>query len=253
MKLKYTTETQIEKAKSIHGPDKQGYDRSIYLGATELVEIYCYECQEYFWQKAIHHTNKMRKDRTRLSGCKNCATVAQSDKIRLTKNQYVDRSISLYGNKFDYSESIYTGWDNPITIYCNECNKYFTAKRAGCHLKSGRCHKCNVATSKPEIQIGDYLKQKDIIFLNNCKDQIINPHTNNVLELDIYFPTLKKAIEFNGTYWHSDSHPDTQRRDKIKQEQCNEKGIDLLVIPEQDWISNKNNVFRTIDNFIGIQ
>ncbi len=76
---------------------------------------------------------------------------------------------------------------------------------------------------------------------------IVNPKTGNYLELDIFLPELNKAIEYNGIYWHSKEN--VKNRDKLKSTQCKNKGIDLLVIEESDWIKNKN--FGILDCFMG--
>lgn len=49
-------------------------------------------------------------------------------------------------------------------------------------------------------------------------------------ELDIYFPELKLAIEYNGKGWHKKKS--VIERDEIKKELCKEKGILLIVVVE---------------------
>ena len=72
--------------------------------------------------------------------------------------------------------------------------------------------------------------------------------TNKNLELDIYFPWSKRAIEYDGDYWHS--FPYQKEKDGIKKDQCKKLGINLLVIKEQDWIDNKEKCLNEIKNFI---
>ena len=103
-------------------------------------------------------------------------------------------------------------------------------------------------TSKPEIEIQKFLKVNDISFLPNDKTQIRNPLTDYMLELDIWIPSMKKAIEFNGVYWHSSEQ--VKIRDKVKLNECKRKGIDLMVIDEEEWIKNKDKCFNIIGNFI---
>jgi hypothetical protein len=69
----------------------------------------------------------------------------------------------------------------------------------------------------------------------NDRKQIINPNTGRFLELDIWFPDLNKAIECNGIYWHK--RKKAIARDKIKQWFCEQQGIDLLVITDEEWPS----------------
>lgn len=59
----------------------------------------------------------------------------------------------------------------------------------------------------------------------------------NGLELDIYLPDLKLAIEYNGSFWHSD-----ERKDKKYHQQktvaCAKQGIQLIHIFDYEWTDN---------------
>jgi len=59
---------------------------------------------------------------------------------------------------------------------------------------------------------------------------------------------LKKAIEYNGTYWHS--QPYKIVNDNIKMSVSKEIGVDLMVIKEVDWFGNKDKCLDNIRNFI---
>ena len=98
--------------------------------------------------------------------------------------------------------------------------------------------------SKSEKELVDFIKSicdYDIL----CGDRDILQGQ----ELDIYIPEKKIAIEFNGTYWHSDIY-----RDKYYHQQktiaCAKQGIQLIHIFEYEWcnkdINNKiKNYLRT--------
>jgi len=91
--------------------------------------------------------------------------------------------------------------------------------------------------SKAERYVGDLVKRfTDTIVIENDRTQIINPKTGNYLELDIWLPYLRKAIEYNGIIWHSNEY--SQYKDKCKVDQCEEKGIELLIILDFEWRNN---------------
>lgn len=76
----------------------------------------------------------------------------------------------------------------------------------------------------------------DFINKNHNGDVIIN--TKNVIypkELDIYLPDLKLAFEFNGVYWHNELNK-SNKYHKEKSDLCEEKGIQLIHIWEDDWL-----------------
>jgi len=102
-----------------------------------------------------------------------------------------------------------------------------------------RCSVCSALNSSsiPEKEVQQFVSSMldcDIVY--NDRTQIINPLTNHNLELDIWIPSMKKAIEYNGTYWHSMEYQRT--KDHIKQEQCIQKGIDLLIVTDHNWLNN---------------
>ena len=80
-----------------------------------------------------------------------------------------------------------------------------------------------------QLQIYNFIKQiyTNLILFNTFK--IIPP-----LELDIYIPEKKLAIEFNGIYWHSSIYKEKNYHQQ-KSKLCQEKGIRLIHIYEDEW------------------
>lgn len=91
--------------------------------------------------------------------------------------------------------------------------------------------------SKYELDLAEWLRSyADKIELNS---KIINP-----LTLDIYLPDFNVAIEFNGLYWHSEIFKEKDYHLK-KTLMCQEKGIHLIHIWEDDWL-NRNEIIKSI-------
>lgn len=70
-------------------------------------------------------------------------------------------------------------------------------------------------------------------------------------ELDIYIPEKKIAIEFNGSYWHSElNKPKKYHQDKNIE--CDDKGIQLIHIFEHEWddIYTRNKLITMINNLL---
>jgi hypothetical protein len=78
--------------------------------------------------------------------------------------------------------------------------------------------------SKNETIIGDILEAHGISIYRNVRNLIGE-------ELDIYIPELKKAVEYNGDYWHSDKIRD-KKHVIAKLEKCEALGINLITIQE---------------------
>ena len=104
--------------------------------------------------------------------------------------------------------------------------------------------------SKAEKEVQEFVKslfEYETVICND-RTQILNHNTGYYLELDVYLPNLNKAIEYNGIFWHS--KPEQKIKDKIKKDQCKEKGIDLLVIDEQLYIADKYKILDKIKDFV---
>lgn len=99
--------------------------------------------------------------------------------------------------------------------------------------------------SKLEIELQQFVKENygGNIELNN--NQILSGH-----ELDIYFPDIKLALEFNGTYYHSDLFK-SRSYHLNKTKECNKLGINLIHIWDGDWIHKLDIIKSIILNKLG--
>lgn len=146
------------------------------------------------------------------------------------------------------------------------CSMYGQAWRV-LNLPKIMINKQNSAISNdylPEIQkfavkynITSRSSIEDIIVqdISNIYNNTIIRNTRRVikpLELDIYLPDLNLAIEFNGTYWHSNSRKDKDYHLK-KSLLCREKNIRLIHIyefePYQTQIQLLKDLILGIDNY----
>ena len=98
-------------------------------------------------------------------------------------------------------------------------------------MKELKCPKCGNVSSQPEDEITDCLK-------------ILSPQQRNreILcnrEIDIYIPSLKLGIEYNGLHWHSERLGKGKNYHLDKLNKCNEQGIRLLQIFEDEWINHR--------------
>lgn len=99
--------------------------------------------------------------------------------------------------------------------------------------KSGRgCPQCSDAlrTSFPEQAIFYYIKQQYPDAISGYKDIF-----SSSMELDIYIPSLKVGIEYDGRVYHSSKN--NQLRDQRKYQICKQHGIFLIRIREMTHYS----------------
>jgi len=108
-----------------------------------------------------------------------------------------------------------------------------------------RCPSCNSKTSKSEKEIYNFLIKYIKCEENNYK--IIPPY-----ELDILIPSKNIAIEYCGLYWHSENNGKDKNYHLDKLKQCQEKGIRLITIFEDEWIHKQNIVMSSLKNILNI-
>jgi len=101
-------------------------------------------------------------------------------------------------------------------------------------------------TSKAEQEIIDWLSSLDgITVIRNSKP--IYP-----FELDVYLPEYNLAIEYNGLYWHSDVHERMDIHYHLRKTQlCEEQGIRLIHIFEDEWRDQQQKCKDTIQHLLG--
>lgn len=95
--------------------------------------------------------------------------------------------------------------------------------------------------SRGEQEIYEYLNDTYKIILNN--KETIYP-----FELDLFLPELNLAIEFNGSYWHSEGSGKTKTYHQNKFNLCSKKNIRLIQIFDFEWETRKTQTKWFIDN-----
>lgn len=95
-------------------------------------------------------------------------------------------------------------------------------------------------------QLTELLDSMGVSYLINDRS-IIAPK-----ELDIYLPDHKIAIEYCGLYWHSEQQGKDRQYHRKKYLACQEQGIQLLTIFEDEWIQRRHQVERKLQHLLGL-
>lgn len=146
----------------------------------------------------------------------------QSDEVR---QRYISTNLERYG------------WEFP----CRDKNQQKLMQESLRNkIISGEIQFYKVSSYENEI----------IQFLEKYQINIIkNDRTTIGLELDIYIPEKKLAIEFNGDYWHSVKFKDKNYHLK-KTEECEKLGIRLIHIWESEWLNSRKYIEYILDCYL---
>lgn len=105
----------------------------------------------------------------------------------------------------------------------------------------------------PKHQIQNEVKKSIQTFYNypilNNTRKVISP-----LELDLYFPDDKFAIEFNGSMWHSEAWltpNEAQKKHYVKTIKCRDIGIRLFHVFQNQWADKKDQILNFIRTILG--
>ena len=104
--------------------------------------------------------------------------------------------------------------------------------------------------SGPEREIREFFETKHNIKVVSGAFNIIPGK-----QLDLFFPEFKVAVEYNGCYFHSEGNGGREFakwRHVEKTNLCEERGIQLIHVWEDEWTDSKEKVLRLIESKLGL-
>ena len=117
----------INKAKSLHG-NCFDYSEAIYLTKNTKLKINCKKHGSFYMTPGNHLRSK--------KGCSRC----HYDSRRLSNTEFICKAREVHGDKYNYSQVVYTSIHEKIKIICP--NHGVFSQKAGHHLQGSRCYKC---------------------------------------------------------------------------------------------------------------
>ena len=230
----------IEKARQIHN-DKYDYSKVNYVNSRTKVCIICPTHGE-FWQTPHNHLKGY--------GCAECGK-EKSHLSKITTEDFIVKSKEIHGNKYDYSKACYKTCDTKVCIICPEHGEFWQTPSN--HINGSGCPKCanekrkNTLLKDTKLFIdaatlihGEKTEDEIISLFSEIEHQQHNREILNGMEIDIFIPPLKLGIEYNGLRWHSEEFGKDHRYHLDKLNKCNEQGIKLIQIFEDEWINHRD-------------
>lgn len=228
-----TTEGFIKKATAVHG-GKYDYSKVVYQG-NKRVHIIC-PIHGDFWQSPHNHLFG--------NGCPKCGRQRTIELNRMTQEDFIRRATEMHDSKYDYSKVKYVDYRTKVTIGCSIHGEF--KQTPDDHLQGKGCPKCGNLLSKSENEIYEYccsLMGKENVI--QSEHNVIKPH-----EIDIYIPSLKIGIEYNGLRWHSEEFGKDRHYHIAKTLACEKKGIRLIQIFEDEYEFSKDLVLSKIKHIL---
>ena len=222
----------IKISKEVHD-DIYNYSLVNYMNSKTKVKIICKKCNNIFEQTPSAHISGQ--------GCPIC------NELKLSLNDFINRSKEIHNNKYDYSMVHYINNATKISILCPIHGKF--EQRPSEHLNGCGCSKCKSSNGEKQIKI--ILKSNDIKYItqktfDNCLSNKKYP-----LKFDFYLTEKNICIEYDGEqhfksidYWGGETNlKNIKMRDKIKNEYCVSNNIHLIRIPYHN-LNNVENILK---------
>ena len=226
----------IKQANKAHN-NKFDYSKVKYVNNRVKIKITC-PLHGEFEQKPLVHINS-------LYGCPKCINIGVKKTKAIDVNIFIKRANKIHNNKFDYSQMDYINARKKIKIICPIHGEFEQTPDSHVNKKSG-CPKCSLfSTSKPEIELIDFIKTFETNITLSDRTIIKPKH------LDIYIEHKKLAFEFNGLYWHSTNRV-TKNYHIDKTNKCAKLGIRLIHIFEDEWLYKQEIIKSKIKHIFGL-
>ena len=141
--LTSNVETFLERAYQIHG-DRYNYSESIYISAKTKIKIICKE-HGAFYQTPDKHLN-------REQGCIKCGfKIGGLKHSSGSADRFIEQSIIVHGDKYDYSEVDYIKSSLKVKIICPKHGVW--QQTPNNHLHGFGCPKCGRKVSNANLRI----------------------------------------------------------------------------------------------------
>lgn len=214
------------------------------IGSHKKVNWKCHVCG-FAWKISMNDRKQGRR------GCPNCAKKQRVKSYRATRlinenNPLVEQHPVLL-EEWDYKKNVGIRPDEfssnsseKVWWVCKTCGNSWKAAISNRTNRDSGCPKCkrNTRTSFPEQALYFYIRQIYGDAENGCREVFSDYRPGRgMIELDIYIPSLKVGIEYDGIAWHKNSKQ--LDKGKTKYQLCRQREIKLIRISE--FQVNKDN------------
>ena len=186
--------------------------------------------------KYIQNRNNLLSNR----GCNEC----RKEKITFSKEYVFSKFFEIHGDLYKYKNNNYKSLNSKIEITCRKGHKFF--QKASNHLQGKGCPICRESIGERNISV--YLENKSIKFIRQKKFSDCKYISH--LPFDFYIPSINTIIEYDGIqhfepvelFGGLEEFEKTKIKDKIKNEYCSSKNIELHRISYKDNITDTLNL-----------
>ena len=155
---------------------------------------------------------------------------------RLSREDFIEKSKKIHGDRFDYDDVIYDGYKNKITLKCSKHGEFITTASNHLITKSGGCKKCGLDLN------GESHKKNTEDFIKKAKKIHGNFYDYSKTEYEHSLKTVEIICPTHGMFSirasnHINNKQGCPKCGNIKTKSKNRKTIQSFI----DEISDKDN------------
>jgi very-short-patch-repair endonuclease len=232
-KTKKSFEEFVGQANNVH-QSFYTYPKQEYKNAYTSIEIIC---PKHGLFKQVPH------DHLKGHGCPKCMAEKVSKINKMNTEEFISRAKEIHNGYYFYNKTDLDNKDDngKVVVTCPVHGDFYQTPHS--HMRGHGCPLCANISSQAENEIFEYVKSLESLTIQRDRT-IISP-----LELDMYIPDKKIAIEYNGLYWHCSMNKDKHYHIR-KTEECKKKGIKLIQIFEDEYAEHKDIVLNKIKHLL---
>jgi hypothetical protein len=175
--------------------------------------------------------------RTRILSFRHLSPAA---KVANTGDTFFERCSARHAGLYAYPEQTYDGAKALITAVCPQHGPF--QQRAWKHLNGAGCPHCGQRSAQEDV-IAAFLGQYTTVVRRDRT--VLAPK-----ELDLWLPEKGVGVEYHGLHWHTFDRVGYVHRDKWRM--ANERGVRLVQVFEDEWLSNQDVVKSRLLAIIGV-
>jgi len=229
-----TTDEIIRRFKMKHQNEGLDYSKVDYRNMHTKVCIIDPIYGEFWQEPAVH-----------LKGCGHPkrAIEKNAERSRYTNDKFKELCRMAHPD-YILDKVEYVASQEKVCVICPKHGEFYACPDA--LLQGKGCPKCGNHLSRFEDELYGILCDK------LGTDNVIKGDKTVLdgMELDIYVPKLNIAIELNGLRWHCEKYKKDKNYHLSKTNRCNEKGVKLIHIFEDEWLEKKEIVIKKILNIL---
>ncbi len=179
-KRELTQEEFIRRCIERFGNDIFDFSETVYVNSKTKVKVKCKKCG-YVWEVLPYAL-------LRSKGCKKCTIKRNSDKRKMSLEEFIKEATEVHKGKYDYSKVIYVNCDTPITVICPEHGEFQTTPYRHLRRKEG-CPKCGIEKIRQKLSMTkeEFIQKAQKIY-GNKYDYSLVEYKNNKTKVKIICP-----------------------------------------------------------------